>query len=355
MFMLKKIFLPIVALMALFALAGCSEDTNPLSPGDSNKIGRDEFDSRNTIGDVVLSVNRDSGEFSTLIAALKTVGFTDGLFDRDLRTVFAPTDAAFAELGLDASSIRAIEPEALSNILNYHMAKGKLEASDVVATKQIRMLNNTFTLISLKDGDAFIDDSLIIQTDIKASNGVIHIIDAVLLPGEPEDYSDSTRDILFPRPTLPSIVEVAASVNAETGEFSTLIAALKIAELVDTLDGRNPYTVFAPTDEAFAKLGLNADNVGSLGVADLTQILLYHVTNGRLLASDVLSFEQIRMLTTDFTRISMVEDAAFIDSSRIIQTDVGARNGVIHIIDTVLLPGQENTTTDVSLDRTISF
>ena len=141
-------------------------------------------------------------------------------------------------------------------------------------------------------------------------------------------------------PQAPSntIVGVALSVNAKTGEFSTLIAALKAAGLVDALNGKGQYTVFAPTDAAFAKLGLNASNVGSLPKATLTNILLYHVAHGSRYASDVVSETQIRMLNGKFTTISLQGGAAYINNAKIIAVNVAASNGVIHVIDSVLLP-----------------
>lgn len=135
-----------------------------------------------------------------------------------------------------------------------------------------------------------------------------------------------------------TIVDVALAVNADSGEFSTLIAALVAADLVGALDGNGQYTVFAPTDAAFAKLDLNADNIGDLDKAALTDILLYHVARGNRMASDVVSSEQIRMLNGDFTEIGLMDGNAYIDESMIVATDVPADNGVIHIIDTVLIP-----------------
>jgi uncharacterized surface protein with fasciclin (FAS1) repeats len=135
-----------------------------------------------------------------------------------------------------------------------------------------------------------------------------------------------------------TIVGVALAVNAKTGEFSTLIAALKAAGLVDALNGKKQFTVFAPTDAAFAKLGYNASNIGTLPKATLTNILLYHVAHGSRYSGDVVSSTQIRMLNGSFTKVSLVNGAAFINSSKIISVDNAASNGVIHIIDTVLLP-----------------
>ncbi len=135
-----------------------------------------------------------------------------------------------------------------------------------------------------------------------------------------------------------TIVDIALAVNAESGEFSTLIAALSSAGLVGALDGKGQYTVFAPTDAAFAKLGLDASNIGSLDKATLTNILLYHVAKGERLSGDVVSADRIRMMNKGFTFVSMMDGSYYINSSKILSVDIMASNGVIHVIDTVLLP-----------------
>jgi transforming growth factor-beta-induced protein len=138
--------------------------------------------------------------------------------------------------------------------------------------------------------------------------------------------------------TPPTIVGTALAVNQKTGEFSTLIAALKATNLVGYLNRDASFTVFAPTDAAFAKLGLNAKNIGSLPKGKLTQILLYHVTRGGLGAQGVLSRPSLLMLNGDGAAISKKADGAYIGNARIIQTNIFASNGVIHVIDSVLLP-----------------
>ncbi len=135
-----------------------------------------------------------------------------------------------------------------------------------------------------------------------------------------------------------TIVDVALSVNAESGEFSTLIAALQSAGLVGALDGKGQFTVFAPTDAAFAKLGLNAENIGTLDKATLRNILLYHVARGARYAEDVADSSRIRMLNRGFTFVTVSGSSVFINDAQILAVDVKASNGVIHVIDTVLLP-----------------
>jgi uncharacterized surface protein with fasciclin (FAS1) repeats len=133
-----------------------------------------------------------------------------------------------------------------------------------------------------------------------------------------------------------SIVDTAIAVNAQTGEFSALIAAVVAADLVETLDGRRQFTVFAPTDAAFAELGLNAGNIGSLDKAALTNILLYHVAPGERFATDVLASSKIRMLNRQFAAVSA--SAVTIDGASIVATDIDVSNGVIHVVSDVLLP-----------------
>ena len=132
----------------------------------------------------------------------------------------------------------------------------------------------------------------------------------------------------------PSIVDTAIAVNAQTGEFSTLIAALQAADLVAALDGNRQFTVFAPTDAAFAALGLNAGNIGTLDEDALTNILLYHVTNGRKDSGDVLSSDSLRMLNGQRADI----EGATIDGAPIIDVDIKTSNGIIHVVGGVLLP-----------------
>jgi uncharacterized surface protein with fasciclin (FAS1) repeats len=139
----------------------------------------------------------------------------------------------------------------------------------------------------------------------------------------------------------PSIVGVAASVNQQSGEFSTLIAALKATGLIKKFDTKGAFTVFAPTDAAFAKLGLNAENIGSLPKAKLMDILGYHVARGDRYAQGVVGANRIRMLNGDYTSPSLNADGAFLDQSKIVTTNIPANNGVIHVIDTVLLPPVE--------------
>jgi uncharacterized surface protein with fasciclin (FAS1) repeats len=175
---------------AFLTLAACTEaPTSPQYLQSSDPINEQRSErslkpaNAPTIVDVALSVNEDTGEFSTLIAAVVETGLVDALSARGQRTVFAPTDAAFAELGLNADNIGdALDADALRNILLYHVANGSRDAADVTSSDRIRMLNGGFNFITLDGTDAFIGDAQIIQPNVQASNGIIHVIDGVLLP-----------------------------------------------------------------------------------------------------------------------------------------------------------------------------
>jgi transforming growth factor-beta-induced protein len=138
----------------------------------------------------------------------------------------------------------------------------------------------------------------------------------------------------------PTIVDAAIAVNATTGEFDHLIAAVVRADLAGTLDGNRQFTVFAPTDAAFENLfdALGVGGVADIPVGTLTAVLLHHVSPGERLSGEVLSSSRVRMLDKGFTFPSVAGGIPYIDNAAIVMADVDVSNGVIHVIDTVLLP-----------------
>jgi uncharacterized surface protein with fasciclin (FAS1) repeats len=180
------------------------------------------------------------------------------------------------------------------------------------------------------------DNANVIITDIEASNGVIHVIDAVILPPSIVAASAETEMAEDEMMDAKSIAEIAV----EDGRFTTLVAALEAAGLVDTLAGEGEFTVFAPTDDAFAALpegtvaSLLEDPEGAL-----TDILLYHVTAGVVPAETVITLEAAPTLQGEDIKISVVDGQVFLnDTVKVIITDIMASNGIIHVIDAVLLP-----------------
>jgi transforming growth factor-beta-induced protein len=138
----------------------------------------------------------------------------------------------------------------------------------------------------------------------------------------------------------PTIVGAAIAVNQQSGEFDHLIAAVVRAGLVDTLNGNRQLTVFAPTDAAFEELfaALGVSGVDQIPVPTLRAVLLHHVAPGERFSGAVVSSDRVRTLDKDFLRPSVHDGAAWVDDARIVAADVDVSNGVIHVIDKVLLP-----------------
>ena len=320
----KLISVLLVAAFALTAFAPAAQAAQTEEPG--------------TIVDVVLAANAETGEFSILIQALQAAHpslLRNLSSDREF-TVFAPTDAAFTaaleELGMTAEELLSDQP-MLSRILRYHIVRGELDAAEVLERERIRTTQGG--RIFQSDGiltDANGRTANIIQTDIQASNGVIHVIDNVLLPRERPEVVEG------------SIVDVVLEENAETGEFSILIQALQAANpsILNMLSRTGEYTVLAPTDEAFAalldELGVTAEEL--LGNRPLlSRVLRYHIVRGTLDAEAVLASERLRTLQGGwiFQNEGILTDANG-RTANIIAVDIPAANGIIHVIDNVLLP-----------------
>lgn len=268
-----------------------------------------------------------AGSFNTLAAALEATDLISVLADESASfTVFAPTDEAFAALGQDTIDSLLADPDALRNILLYHVISGEVDASTAVslAGSKVTMVNGDESALTLNEGQLMINMANVVATDVQASNGIIHVIDSVMLPPSPE-------------PALGNIVDTAVSAG-----FTTLVAALQATGLDATLsDESSTFTVFAPTDDAFAKLG--ADTINSLlaNPDQLSDILLYHVVAGAAVDATTaisLAGTNVEMANGSSTAITLDGSNLLINQSMVVVTDVMASNGIIHVIDTVLLP-----------------
>jgi len=256
------------------------------------------------------------GRFNTLAAALGAANLVETLKGEGPFTVFAPTDDAFDKLPEGTLEALLGDTSALANILLYHVAEGRLFAEDVLAQPVLPSLQGSSLLVKMADGKAMLNDAEIIITDVFTSNGVIHVIDTVVIPGD--------------------IVDTAV----KDGRFNTLAAALGAANLVETLKGEGPYTVFAPIDDAFAKLPEGTVEALLGDIPALTDILLYHVVSGEVMAADVVSLESAEAVSGQSISIKVMDGKVFLNDSEVIITDIVATNGVIHVIDSVLLPPQ---------------
>lgn len=261
-----------------------------------------------------------AGNFKTLVAAVKAAGLVDTLQGKGPFTVFAPSDDAFAKLPSEtiATLLKPENKEQLTAILTYHVVAGKVLAKDAYGVDSAGTVNGQRISIRRNSGRLVINESLVTATDIECDNGVIHVIDTVLLP------------------EAKSIPEVAAA----NGQFGTLLAAVTEAELAETLGSKGPFTVFAPTDAAFEKLpkGTVANLLKKENRDQLVKILTYHVVSGRVFSNDAIAAESATTLQGQSVKVGVNASGIAINEARVVAADIQASNGVIHVIDSVLLP-----------------
>ena len=270
-------------------------------------------------GDIV-EVASQAGTFNTLLAAAKAADLVEALKGEGPITVFAPSDEAFAKLGQGKIN-ELLLPEnkaVLASILTYHVAPGNLKAKQVIKADAIDTLNGQRVDITVNDKGAFIDGAKIVSTDIKASNGTVHVIDSVILP--------NSDDI------------VATAVEA--GSFNTLAAALKAAGLVQALQGDGPFTVFAPTDEAFAALpdGTVESLLKPENKDKLAAVLKYHVVSGRVFSDTAAKGATVQTLQGQSISTRSEDGKVYVNDAQVVSADIDTSNGVIHVINKVILP-----------------
>ena len=270
-----------------------------------------------------------NGSFTTLVAAAQAAGLVDTLKGAGPFTVFAPTDEAFKKL--PAGTVEALlkDPAALKDILLYHVVAGKVMAADAAKLDSADTVLGKPIAIKVVDGKVMINDATVAAADVAASNGVIHVIDTVLLP--------PAEEAMPAEPMVKDIVDTAVA----NGSFTTLVAAAQAAGLVDTLKGAGPFTVFAPTDEAFKKLPAGTVEALLKDPAKLKDILLYHVVAGKVMAADAAKLTSADTVLGKPIAIKVVDGKVMINDATVAAADVAASNGVIHVIDTVLLPPAE--------------
>lgn len=260
-----------------------------------------------------------AGKFNTLAAALKAAGLVEALQGKGPFTVFAPTDEAFAALpkGTVESLLKPENKAKLTAILTYHVVSGEVLAKDVT-TGGVATLNGQRIDLTAGGGSVTVDGAKVTTADVMATNGVIHVIDKVIMPSDK------------------NIVQTAVA----AGQFKTLATLLEKAGLVDALSGEGNLTVFAPTDEAFAKLP--KETVDSLlkpeNKATLASILKFHVVPGRVFSDAAAKGATVKTLEGAEVTTKSQDGGVTVNGAKVVKADIDASNGVIHVIDTVILP-----------------
>ena len=289
----------------------------------------------------IVDIASSDTNFSTLVAALQEADLSGALQGDGPFTVFAPTNAAFEDLlnQLDISAEELLSHPDLADVLLYHVVSGKVMSSDLSDGMTADTLQGEAITVNLSSG-VKINDSTVISPDIEATNGVIHVIDTVLVPdsfmlSSMTDSDDDTMTEDTMEEAKPSIVDIATG----NSDFSMLVMLLQKADLISTLQGEGPFTVFAPTNAAFEDL-LNNSNITAdelMAQPELVKVLLHHVVSGKVMSSDlsdglIATSLQEEDLTFDLS------DGVMVNNARVTTADVEASNGVVHIVDTVLIP-----------------
>ena len=329
-----------------------------------------------------------TGIHTSLVAALAQANLVTTLQGVGPFTVFAPTDEAFTAAGINLDDFTtAAEIATLADILLYHVVSAQVGAADVTDGMVAAAVNGDNLSFTVVDGAVTVNGANVVLADVPASNGVIHVIDAVLMPpaapaGPPgeicynvmthmivagadqatcdafmylENYSMNGQEITGCYNSIthavsnlsqavcesymwtPS-VDIAMTAGA-TGIHTSLVAALAQANLVTTLQGVGPFTVFAPTDEAFTAAGINLDDFTTAAeIATLADILLYHVVSAQVGAADVTDGMVAAAVNGDNLSFTVVDGAVTVNGANVVLADVPASNGVIHVIDAVLMP-----------------
>lgn len=315
--MSKSMILMGTAAGLIIAAGVVSSATAMFQPGNQRSDRSQERVASRDIVDTAVA----AGSFKTLAAALQAAGLVETLKGKGPFTVFAPTDEAFAKLppGTVETLLKPENKAQLVAVLTYHVVPGTAKAEKVTGMTGAVTVNGQRIAIATSGGKVKVGTATVVQTDIMASNGVIHVIDSVILP------------------EMRNAVQVAEG----AGTFNTLLAAAKAAGLVEALqsnpDGKG-LTIFAPTDAAFAKLP--AGTVESLlkpeNKGKLETILKHHVVAGRAFAADVVGTHQT--LAGQSLVVKSERSGVTAGGATVVTADIQASNAVIHIVDSVILP-----------------
>ncbi len=310
---MKKLTAIVASLALVLVLAACGQAPEPEPEPQS-----------------IATIATEAGVFDTLLTILPE-DLATALSDDEAGpfTVFAPTDDAFDAI---AAVLPTLTEEEVREILELHVIAGAVSSTDAIAAVSARSLGAELLYFIVDGDDLLVDGAARVEdADIEASNGVIHVIDAVLLP----------------KGTIVDVA-VAAATSEDDEEFTVLVEAVLEADtaVFDTLADveAGPFTVFAPTDAAFAALPEGALEGLLEDQAALTNVLLYHVTDaGALLASQVIALVaggpiEVEMLNGDEVTVTLDGASVTVNDATVVVTDILTANGVIHVIDAVLLP-----------------
>lgn len=269
----------------------------------------------------ILTTAARSSQFTTLVRAINAAELDEALRGRGPFTVFAPTDAAFAKLpkGTLESLLRPENRQQLRRVLLYHVVSGKISAAEGRRRAGAETLAGPRVPLTPRGSEGLeVDGARVVVADVGTDNGVVHAIDRVLLP-----------------PDL-DLVETAA----KAGDFGTLLRAAEVAGLDDVLEADGPITLLAPTDDAFSRLPKGT--VRALLQPEnrdvLRRVLANHIIHGRVYADEAARAGKADSAAHQRLFFGVSDGRLTVDGARIVRSDIDATNGVVHVIDRVLVP-----------------
>ncbi len=338
-----------IVLSLLLAACGVQSTPAPTQAPPTPMITEEPMEEPAAAAPSIVDIAVEDGRFTTLVTALEAAGLVETLQGDGPFTVFAPTDDAFAALPEGALEGLLADTEALSSVLLYHVISGAVKAADVVGLdgQEVASLSGENFKIMLDGSNVMINGSKVIIPDIVGSNGVIHVIDAVILP--PADEMAVEEDMAEDK--MENMDQTIVDIALSDENFSTLVTALEAAGLVEALQGEGPFTVFAPTNEAFEALPEGALEALLADPEVLTDVLLYHVVEGKAMAADVvvLDGQKVETLLGQYIDIMIDGETVMADGAQVVAADITAANGVIHVIDSVLLP-ETSSIVDIAVE-----
>jgi transforming growth factor-beta-induced protein len=307
-----------ILLLSLFVMSCGDDDGITIFPEEGEEQQEEELS--NTIVDIASG----DAQFSTLVAAVQKAGLVETLSGEGAFTVFAPTNDAFSALltDLGVGSLDDLADDAVANILLYHVL-GDIVESPELSNGYVSTVNtsgpdgNAVSLLVNVDSGVTLNGTTSVTTaDLNADNGIIHVVDQVLVP--------------------PTVVDIAIN----NSMFSSLVSAVVAADLVEALTAEGPFTVFAPTNDAFAELltNLGVSSVEEIPVETLTSVLLHHVVSGNVLSSDLVNGSVPTLNETNMIDVNIDNGVVLNGEVNVRAADVQGINGVVHVIDKVLVP-----------------
>ncbi|QEH31918.1 Cell surface lipoprotein MPB83 precursor [Aquisphaera giovannonii] len=259
-----------------------------------------------------------TGKAGTFLSAVWVAGLADALRGGEACTIFVPTDEAFARLpeGTLKALLRPEGEKKLAELLKYHVIRGKVLAREITGDPRPRTLAGPPLTIAANAHGIAVNEATVLQADLEGRNGVVHLIDRVLMP---------------PKDGVLAVAEKA-------GGFRVLLKAVEAAGLSDALAGDGPFTILAPTDEAFAKLGRSTTSELLKDKKKLARVLSYHVIPGKLTARELVARGAAPTLLKSDVRADVKAGRVVVNKSNVIASDLEASNGIVHAIDAVLIP-----------------